>query len=62
MKDAGISMTGLEDLSASLIRNGTAIPIKEIGPANAVTQADNRLDKVMIRNLHNLTLTPTLLA
>ena len=32
-KDAGISTTGFDDLSDSLIRNGTAIPTKEIGPA-----------------------------
>ena len=44
------------------MRNGTAIPINDTGPANAVTHADNMLDKTIIIILHFLTLIPTLLA
>jgi hypothetical protein len=33
IKEAGSKITGFEDLSDSLIRNGTAIPTKETGPA-----------------------------
>lgn len=47
---------------AILTRCGTAIPTKEIGPANAVTQADRRLDKRIIVTLNTFTLTPIFLA
>jgi hypothetical protein len=59
---AGIRIIGFEDLSDCLIKNGTAIPIKETGPAKAVTHAAKRLDNIMINILHALTLTPTLFA
>ena len=61
-KDAGISTIGFDDLSDSLIKNGTAIPINETGPANAVTQADKMLDNSMMTTLQTLMLTPTLFA
>ena len=61
-KVAGITTSGLEVFSAPLIRKGTAIPTNEIGPANAVTQAENTLD-IRIRNiLKVLMLTPILCA
>ena len=59
-KEAGISNTGLEDPSDCLIRKGTAIPIKETGPAKAVTQADRRLEMSIMSNLQLFTSTPTL--
>ena len=58
----GIITIGFDVPKAFLARNGTAIPTNEIGPAKAVTQADNILDKRMriIRNA--LILTPMLCA
>ena len=60
--DAGISTTGFDDLSDSLIKNGTAIPMNETGPAKAVTQAERMLDRRIIKTLQSLIFTPTLLA
>ena len=37
----GIITIGFDVPNAFLVRNGTAIPTKEIGPANAVTLADS---------------------
>ena len=55
-------MTGLLSVMSFLTINGTAIPTKETGPANAVTMPDKRLDKSMIDICRALTFTPTLLA
>ena len=43
-KQAGINQSGFAVRSRFFIRCGTAIPTKEIGPANAVTHAESRLD------------------
>ena len=40
----GIITIGFDVPNAFLVRNGTAIPTKEIGPANAVTLADSTLE------------------
>ena len=61
-KLAGTSTMGLDDFKSSLTRKGTAIPIKEIGPAKAVTQADSTLESRITNTLQALTLTPALLA
>lgn len=61
-KDAGIRIMGLEDLSVSLIKKGTAIPMKDTGPAKAVTQEDKILESTIIKILQTLTFTPTLFA
>lgn len=61
-KHPGIKIIGLAVFVAILTRCGTAIPTKEIGPANAVTQADSRLDKRIIVTRSAFTLTPIFLA
>ena len=43
-KVPGIIISGLDVLKLLFIRKGTAIPTKEIGPANAVTVADKMLE------------------
>ena len=62
INDAGISTIGFDVFKDSLIRKGTAMPIKDTGPAKAVTQAASKLDKSMMSTLTTLTFTPTLLA
>ena len=57
-KQAGIIIIGLAVLKRLLARCGTAIPTKEIGPAKAVTQADNTLDKSTSSSQNALMLTP----
>ena len=54
--------SGLDVPMVPLIRKGTAIPTKEIGPAKAVTQADSRLDRVMRAIRKILMFTPRLRA
>lgn len=56
-KHAGIMIIGFAVLNILLIRCGTAIPTNDIGPANAVTTADNMLDNRIsrIRNLFMFT-------
>ena len=61
-KLAGTSTIGFDDFKSSLTRNGTAIPINEMGPAKAVTQAESTLENNITRTLQTLTFTPTLLA
>ena len=60
--EAGMRIIGFEDISASLMRKGTAIPINDTGPAKAVTVADKRLERTIIRILESLIFTPTLSA
>ena len=48
----GMITIGFDVPNAFLVRNGTAIPTNEIGPANAVTHADNILDNKII-NIRN---------
>ena len=43
-KLTGIITIGFVVFTTLFTRCGTAIPTNEIGPANAVTQADNQLD------------------
>ena len=59
-KVAGITTSGLDVPKAPLIRKGTAIPTKEIGPAKAVTVAEKMLDSRIKAILKNLMLTPML--
>lgn len=59
---AGMIITGFDVLNIFFIRCGTAIPTNETGPAKAVTQADNILDKRIIITLNLATLTPMLFA
>ena len=48
----GMITMGFDVPNAFLVRNGTAIPTNEIGPANAVTHADKILDNKII-NIRN---------
>ena len=61
-KVAGITTIGFDVFNKRLIRNGTAIPTKEIGPANAVTHAEKTLDTRINRTRKVLILTPMLCA
>ena len=61
-KEAGIKIKGFDVLKALFTRWGTAIPTKETGPANAVTQADKRLEIKIRKNLSMGTFTPMFLA
>ena len=61
-KHAGITTRGFEEFSARFIRCGTAMPTNEMGPANAVTVADNTLEIRMSAVRNNLTFTPMLRA
>ena len=61
-KVAGITTSGLEVPRLRFTRYGTAIPTKEIGPANAVTQADSTLDVRISMIRKNLMFTPILCA
>ena len=58
----GIIMSGLAVPNAFLVRNGTAIPTNEIGPANAVTHADRILDNKINATRKSLMFTPMLCA
>ena len=61
-KHAGIIYFGFELLISFLTRCGTAMPTNETGPANAVTQADHRLERITSFILNEFILTPTLFA
>ena len=61
-KVPGIMINGLEVLKLLFIRNGTAIPTNEIGPANAVTHADRILDNKINATRKSLIFTPMLCA
>ena len=60
--EAGIIIYGLSVLKVIRIKCGTAIPTKEIGPAKAVTQADNKLEITISDICKALTETPILAA
>ena len=57
-KLAGIIMIGLLVLKSFLIRCGTAMPTKDIGPANATIHADRMLDNITMPTRKALVLTP----
>ena len=59
---AGIIIIGFVLLKSLFTRCGTAIPTKEIGPANAVTHADNIPDNTTRYILNLRIFTPILLA
>ena len=61
-KQAGIISIGSAVPNSRFIRWGTAMPTKEMGPAKAVTQADNRLDSRIRTTRSSLMLTPMLWA
>jgi len=61
-KVAGITMMGRDVPSSFFTRNGTAIPTNDIGPANAVTQAERMLEQRISTTLNVCTFTPTLFA
>ena len=61
-KLAGITTSGLDVPRARFIRNGTAMPTKEIGPANAVTVAERTLEIKIRATRNRFTLTPMLCA
>ena len=58
----GIITIGFDVPNAFLVRNGTAIPTKEIGPANAVTLADSTLESRISTTRKTLIFTPILCA
>ena len=62
IKEPGITISGFDVPRHALAINGTAIPTKEIGPANAVTQAESTLDRRMSSARNTLILTPMLCA
>ena len=53
-------ISGLDVPKLLFIRNGTAIPTKEIGPAKAVTVADKILESKIKATRKNLIFTPML--
>ena len=57
-KVAGITTSGLAVFSARLMRWGTAMPTKEMGPAKAVTVAESTLDKRISAMRKRLMFTP----
>ena len=59
-KVPGMMISGLEVLKLLFIKNGTAIPTKEIGPANAVTVADKMLESRISATLKKRIFTPML--
>jgi len=61
-KHAGITTSGRVVLYRLLIKCGTAIPTKLIGPANAVTQAASKLESKIKATRNALMLTPILRA
>ena len=58
----GSTRSGFALPSVCFTRCGTAMPTKEIGPANAVTQAASRLDSSTSTTENARTDTPTLAA
>ena len=56
-KDAGMRMSGSAVPNRDFMRCGTAMPTKEMGPANAVTQADRTLESKIsaVRNARRWT-------
>lgn len=62
IKEAGIITIGLEVKKNLFAKNGTAMPTKEIGPANAVTVAESRLESRIRIGRKILVLTPIVLA
>ena len=58
----GMIISGLDVPKLLFIRNGTAIPTKEIGPAKAVTVADKILESKINATRKNLMFTPMLCA
>ena len=61
-KVAGIITSGFCVFSMMRQMCGTAIPMKEIGPANAVTQAERILEKIISRIRNSRMFTPRLCA
>ena len=61
-KVPGQIISGLDVPKLLFIRNGTAIPTKEIGPAKAVTVADKILESKIKATRKNLMFTPMLCA
>ena len=61
-KLAGISKSGSAVLKSAFIRCGSAMPTNEMGPAKAVTQADNTLESRMSAARNALIGTPMLRA
>ena len=61
-KQAGIMRMGFAVPKSRLIRWGTAMPTKEMGPAKAVTQEERTLDSRISTTRKARMLTPTLLA
>ena len=59
---AGITTNGLAVFSSRFTKKGTAMPTKEIGPANAVTVADKILESKIRQVRNTLIFTPILLA
>ena len=59
---AGMTTMGLAVFRKRLVRWGTAMPTKEMGPAKAVTQADSRLDSTISAVRKTLMFTPMLRA
>ena len=59
---AGMTTRGFDVFRHRFTRNGTAIQTNEIGPANAVTQAERILDNKISITRKNLILTPILCA
>ena len=62
IKQPGIMTAGELVFAMPLNRCGTAIPTKDIGPANAVTVAASRLDMSIRETLRKVMLTPEDLA
>ena len=60
IKVAGMITSGFAVPRDRFMRNGTAIPTKEIGPANAVTVAESTLDKKISNTRKRFTSTPIL--
>ena len=58
----GMIISGLDVPKLLFIRNGTAIPTKEIGPANATIHAERILDSNIITTRNTLIFTPILCA
>jgi hypothetical protein len=62
IKQAGIMIIGFAVFNNPLIICGTAIPTNDIGPAKAVTVADNRLETSISKILKARISTPILRA
>ena len=59
---AGMTTMGFDVFRNRFTRWGTAMPTNEIGPANAVTQADSTLDSRISATRNTLMFTPMLWA